>query len=68
MIEPAKRLQSVEEYYFSQKLREVALLKANGKPIINLGIGSPDLMPPHKVTKALTESLSFENPGRWLMC
>ena len=65
MIEPAKRLQSVEEYYFSQKLREVALLKANGKPIINLGIGSPDLMPPHKVTKALTESLSFENAHKY---
>ncbi|MCO4820897.1 MAG: aminotransferase class I/II-fold pyridoxal phosphate-dependent enzyme [Flavobacteriaceae bacterium] len=65
MIEPAKRLQSVEEYYFSQKLREVALLKANGKPIINLGIGSPDLMPPHKVTKALTKSLSFENAHKY---
>ncbi len=42
MIEVAKRLQNVEEYYFSKKLREVALLKAQGKPIINLGIGSPD--------------------------
>ena len=48
MIEVAKRLQNVEEYYFSKKLREVALLKSQGKPIINLGIGSPDLEPPFK--------------------
>ena len=57
MISPADRLDSVQEYYFSRKLREVALLKAQGKPIINLGIGSPDLEPPYKVMKALTQSL-----------
>ena len=61
MIEPANRLQSVEEYYFSKKMREVNLLKASGLPIINLGIGSPDLQPPHKVLTAITESLT--NPG-----
>ncbi len=58
MITPADRLQTVEEYYFSRKLKEVNLLKANGKPIINLGIGSPDLDPPFQVVKALTESLN----------
>ncbi|MCX7546674.1 aminotransferase class I/II-fold pyridoxal phosphate-dependent enzyme [Xanthomarina sp. F1114] len=56
MIEVAQRLQSVEEYYFSKKLREVRLLQADGKPIINLGIGSPDLQPPQKVISALSES------------
>ena len=55
MIEPAKRLHTVEEYYFSKKLREVSLLKAAGRPIINLGIGSPDLQPPQKAVTALTE-------------
>ena len=40
MIEVANRLKQVEEYYFSKKLREVAFLKSQGKPIINLGIGS----------------------------
>ncbi|SFD11692.1 pyridoxal phosphate-dependent aminotransferase [Algibacter pectinivorans] len=60
MIEPAIRLQTVEEYYFSKKLREVNLLIANGKPVINLGIGSPDLQPPKKVLSAI--SASFENP------
>ncbi|MGM5468704.1 pyridoxal phosphate-dependent aminotransferase [Flavobacteriaceae bacterium LMO-SS05] len=57
MITGANRLQTVEEYYFSKKLREVALLKAAGKPIINLGIGSPDLEPPQKVVTALMDSV-----------
>jgi aspartate/methionine/tyrosine aminotransferase len=57
MIEAADRLQTIEEYYFSRKLREVRLLEANGKPIINLGIGSPDLQPPSKVVTALCDSL-----------
>ena len=57
MIIGAKRLQTVDEYYFSKKLREVALLKAAGKPIINLGIGSPDLAPSQRVLSALTESI-----------
>ena len=49
----AERLHSVQEYYFSKKLREVAGLRAEGKDIINLGIGSPDLMPPDAVVKAM---------------
>lgn len=57
MIEVANRLKQVEEYYFSKKLKEVALLKSQGKPIINLGIGSPDLEPPLKVVMALEDSL-----------
>ena len=42
----AKRLDGIGEYYFSQKLREIDELNKQGKNIINLGIGSPD-MPPH---------------------
>jgi len=57
MIEVANRLHTVEEYYFSKKLREVNTLIASGKPIINLGIGSPDLAPPKKVLEAITNSL-----------
>ncbi|MDP3397619.1 MAG: aminotransferase class I/II-fold pyridoxal phosphate-dependent enzyme [Bacteroidales bacterium] len=44
-IEPAARTTLVNEYYFSSKLREVAELRAQGRDIINLGIGSPDLAP-----------------------
>ena len=65
MIEVANRLHTVEEYYFSKKLREVNLLKAIGKPIINLGIGSPDLQPPQKVVTAITESFQDENAHKY---
>lgn len=57
MIQPAKRLDQVEEYYFSKKLKEVNFLKEHGKPIINFGIGSPDLAPSQKVIDALKNSL-----------
>ncbi|MDD7914962.1 pyridoxal phosphate-dependent aminotransferase [Polaribacter ponticola] len=57
MIKPAKRLDTVQEYYFSKKLREVRGLAAAGKPIINMGIGSPDLQPPAKVLEAISNSL-----------
>ena len=53
----AKRLDTVQEYYFSKKLREVADLRAKGRHIINLGIGSPDLAPPPAVLKALNTAL-----------
>ena len=57
MIKAAKRLDTVQEYYFSKKLREVRGLMADGKPIINMGIGSPDLQPPSKVIEAIQGSL-----------
>ena len=58
MIQSAKRLDTVQEYYFSKKLREVRELAAAGKPIINIGIGSPDLQPPSKVIHAIQGSLN----------
>ena len=61
----AKRLHTIEEYYFSRKLREVNLLKANGKPIINLGIGSPDLQPPQKVIDAIMKSFNDVNAHKY---
>ncbi|MDG1111752.1 MAG: aminotransferase class I/II-fold pyridoxal phosphate-dependent enzyme [Polaribacter sp.] len=57
MIQSAKRLDIVQEYYFSKKLREVRELLAAGKPIINMGIGSPDLQPPITVLEAIQNSL-----------
>ena len=48
-IKPAERLSLVSEYYFSRKLKEVAQMNAEGKDIISLAIGSPD-MPPSKQT------------------
>ncbi|MDG1014122.1 MAG: aminotransferase class I/II-fold pyridoxal phosphate-dependent enzyme [Flavobacteriaceae bacterium] len=58
MMTTADRLLTVEEYYFSKKLREVNTLKLGGAPIINLGIGSPDLAPPKGVITAITKSMS----------
>jgi aspartate/methionine/tyrosine aminotransferase len=60
MIPEATRLHHIQEYYFSKKLREVRALKAQGKPIINLGIGSPDLLPHNDVLVALQNSLQDE--------
>ena len=61
IIRPAKRTESVQEYYFSRKLKEIAQMnldrKAAGEaPVINLGIGSPDGMPPVPAVEALCES------------
>lgn len=53
----ADRLNSVQEYYFSKKLREVRGLMAQGKPIINMGIGSPDLAPSPQVLETLRNSI-----------
>ena len=66
IIRPAKRTESVQEYYFSRKLKEISAMNAeraaNGEdPVINLGIGSPDGMPPHEAIEALVESAS--EPG-----
>ena len=49
----AQRLEHIQEYYFSTKLKEIARLRAEGKPVINLGIGSPDLPPPEAVRQTL---------------
>lgn len=61
MIRLANRLNTVEEYYFSQKLREVRELSAAGNPVINMGIGSPDLQPPAEALLALQEAV--HDPG-----
>ena len=61
MSRVAHRLHTVEEYYFSRKLKEVRALLSDGAPVINLGIGSPDLPPDPSVVSALKQSLS--NPS-----
>ena len=55
MMETAKRLEGIGEYYFSQKLREIDDMNKEGKQVINLGIGSPDLPPHPDVIKTLYE-------------
>ncbi|MFT6000363.1 MAG: LL-diaminopimelate aminotransferase [Neolewinella sp.] len=58
IIPTSDRLGEVKEYYFSTKLRELAALRAAGKDIINLGIGSPDMPPAPAVIKALNAAAS----------
>ena len=65
MIQLAKRLETVEEYYFSKKLREVRDLILKGRPIINMGIGSPDLSPPESVINCLVESVLHSNAHQY---
>ena len=60
-VELAERLGSVEEYYFSKKLREIDEMRAAGREVINLGIGSPD-QPPHPEVVA-TLAAEAAKPG-----
>ena len=58
IIKPAKRTESVQEYYFSRKLKEIDALNEQrfreAKPaVINLGIGAPDRMPPQEAIEEL---------------
>jgi aspartate/methionine/tyrosine aminotransferase len=57
----SKRLEGIGEYYFSQKLREIDELNKQGKNVINLGIGSPDLPPHPDVIKTLQEESAKPN-------
>tara|TARA_B100000780_G_C21065371_1_gene428376 strand:- start:41 stop:1180 length:1140 start_codon:yes stop_codon:yes gene_type:complete len=61
----ADRLQNIQEYYFSKKLREVRALSAQGKPIINMGIGSPDLLPPQEVIAAMQQAVLVDGAHKY---
>lgn len=54
-IKPAQRLDEVQEYYFSRKLKEVARLNAEGRDIVSLAIGSPDMPPSEQTVETLCE-------------
>lgn len=60
-IIPANRLNSVSEYYFSQKLREIAEMNAAGKNVLNLGIGNPDLPPSAETIETLSNEAKKPN-------
>jgi LL-diaminopimelate aminotransferase len=60
-MQVAKRLDTIHEYYFSQKLRQIEEMNRSGETVINLGIGSPDLPPHPDVIKVLQEESSKPN-------
>ncbi len=61
MSKTAKRLEGIGEYYFSQKLREIDQMNKEGRNVINLGIGSPDLPPHPDVIRVLQEESARPN-------
>jgi LL-diaminopimelate aminotransferase len=60
-IKVADRLQQVEEYYFSKKLDQIQKMRQQGIEVINLGIGSPDLIPPPEALRAASETIQQTN-------
>ncbi|GAB4263136.1 MAG: hypothetical protein Kow0027_30510 [Saprospiraceae bacterium] len=64
-IKAASRLDGINEYFFAKKLREIAEMERNGRRIINLGIGSPDLPPPAAVTEKLAQSALQNHAHRY---
>jgi len=54
-VKTAQRLGDVKEYYFATKLREIREMRLQGKEVLNLGIGSPDLPPPADVVEELAD-------------
>ena len=65
MIDNSNRLEHISEYYFSKKLREVKSLIDKGEDIVNLGIGSPDLLPPENSINTVIKSLNQKNAHRY---
>lgn len=57
-VKPSERTNSVQEYYFSQKLKQIDQLRKAGVDIINLGIGSPDQPPSENTIARLNEEVN----------
>lgn len=60
IIEAAQRTNTVAEYYFSTKLREIEEQRQQGKKVLNLGIGNPDLMPSENVIREIHKQSQIE--------
>jgi aspartate/methionine/tyrosine aminotransferase len=64
-MKPASRTELIQEYFFSKKLEEIRVLESQGRPIVSLGIGSPDLMPPSVVIETLREGCYSSDAYRY---
>ena len=60
-FQPADRLNTVKEYWFSTKLKEIAELKSQGKNIVELGVGGPDMPPSDETIRTLCEEAQKPN-------
>lgn len=64
IIQTAQRIASMQEYYFSRKLQEIDQMRKKGANIINLGIGSPDMMPSENtIDRLISEAKNPHNHG-----
>ncbi len=64
IIQTAQRIANLQEYYFSRKLQEIDLMRKKGANIINLGIGSPDMMPSENtIDRLISEAKNPQNHG-----
>jgi LL-diaminopimelate aminotransferase len=61
LIEPSSRIEGLEEYYFSTKLKQIREMNLTGEPVINLGIGSPDQPPSSSTIEELAHHAQQEN-------
>ncbi len=61
IIEPAKRVSNVQEYYFSRNNRRLDAMRREGIEVINMGIGSPDLAPDNTVIETLAQEARKSN-------
>ena len=64
-MQTADRLAEVQEYYFSVKLREIRALELAGNKVLNLGIGSPDLLPPPEVLEQLKWATDLKGANQY---
>ena len=65
IIKPSHRIGEVKEYYFSTKLAQIAEMSKQGEPVINLGIGSPDLLPPAEVLDELKNAVNETDANKY---
>ena len=65
IIKPSNRLGEIKPYYFATKLAEIESMRSQGRDIINLGIGSPDLKPPSRALKALHDSSLLPDANKY---
>jgi len=65
IIKPSFRIGQVKTYYFATKLAQIAAMRAMGKDVINLGIGSPDLKPPQEIIDTLQSASAGESANQY---
>lgn len=64
-MKPSDRISQVPTYYFAQKLAEIEEMNQGNTPVINLGIGSPDLDAPKDVMSTLGSAIHQKGASQY---